>query len=111
MDINQALYLGHEVCVNRLTGLENLAGEVVNHKIPFTLEENMLTKDEISLNVVMAFTKKYPLESRQTNFLQCLINEALEFQHEITKQACAKEIFSLTEDINLYMVVINTGDK
>lgn len=68
----------------------------------------MITKDEISLNVVMAFTKKYPLESRQTNFLQCLINEALDFQQELTKQACAKEIFSLTEDMGHYTVVAQT---
>lgn len=68
----------------------------------------MLTKDEISLNVVMAFTKKYPLESRQTNFLQCLINEALEFQQELTKQACAQEIFSVTEDLGHYSIVAQT---
>lgn len=41
-DINQALYLSHEVCINRLAELENLAGEklvVVKPKIPFILEE------------------------------------------------------------------------
>lgn len=41
-DINQALYLSNEVCINRLAELEDLAGEklvVVKPIFPFTLEE------------------------------------------------------------------------
>ncbi len=70
----------------------------------------MLTKDEISLNVVQRFCKVYNIPCKETAHLQCLINEALELQHRLTITHCADVAFSAMNDISLMVTLLEIGE-
>ena len=70
----------------------------------------MLTKDEISLNVVQRFCKVYNIPCKETAHLQCLINEALELQHRLTITHCADVAFSTMNDISLMVTLLEIGE-